>query len=250
MRAAFFVCTTMKPPVSVFVLMAATVANCSFIRQSDLPHDKWVSLQRNVEFLPALDESFERQRQLRRLRSNRNYSPYSVHPFVEGESDYDEYQQAWRYLGFMIDCNDGGDDDDGGSWDGGTGEECHRYLVWAAVRLHPSLLRFQLLRLETHDCDSTLIWTMKEVELVNTSSGIERSKGGTQLPASMAGNITVAIATKTMTVNQDVPRWIAIWKILIGHYWGYSSTNLMVIGWNNCSNMRGFVSGPTRNMNS
>jgi hypothetical protein len=120
--------------VAVFTLMAAS-AKSSLIRQSDLPHDKWVSLQRNVEFLPAVDESFEGQRQLRRLRSSYN-SPYSVQPFVEGESDYDEYQQAWRYLGFMIDCNDGGNDDDGGSWDGGTGEGCHRYLVWAAVRSH------------------------------------------------------------------------------------------------------------------
>jgi hypothetical protein len=116
----------MKALVAMFVLMAAT-ADSSFIRQSDLPHDKWLSLQRNVEFLPAVDTT-------RRLSSS-NKSPYNVEPFVEGESDYDEYQQAWRYLGFMIDCNDGGNyDDDGGSWDGGTGEGCSRYLVWAAVR--------------------------------------------------------------------------------------------------------------------
>jgi len=57
---------------------------------------------------------------------------YSVAPFVEGESEYDEYQQAWRYLGFMIDCNDGYTFDDDGSYDGGTGEGCSRYLLWAA----------------------------------------------------------------------------------------------------------------------
>ena len=118
----------MKALVAMFVLMTVT-AKTSFIRQSDLPHDRWVSLQRNVEFLPVVDESFEEQRQLRRLSSRRNNSPYSIHPFVEGESEYDEYQQAWRYLGFMIDCNDGGNDDDDG---GGTGEGCHRYVVWAA----------------------------------------------------------------------------------------------------------------------
>lgn len=137
----------MKAFVAVFVLMAAT-AKSSFIRQSDLPHDKWVSLQRNVEFLPSVDESFEGQRELRRLSSSNN-SPYSVQPFVEGESEYDEYQQAWRYLGFMIDCNDGGNDDDDGSWDGGTGEGCHRYLVWAAVRSQKNV--------EVSTCDNTLM---------------------------------------------------------------------------------------------
>jgi hypothetical protein len=83
---------------------------------------------------------------------------------------------------------------------------------------------------------------MKEGGSVNTNSGIERIKSGTQPPARMAGDTTVAMATKTMTVNLDVPRWIAIWKILIGRYWGCSSTSPMVIGWNNCSNMRGFAS--------
>ena len=71
---------------------------------------------------------------------------YNIQPFVEGISEYDEYQQAWRLLGFMIDCDDTLSymDDDAyyayqnnnggsGSWDGGTGEGCHRYVLWAAV---------------------------------------------------------------------------------------------------------------------
>lgn len=91
---------------------------------------------------------------------------------------------------------------------------------------------------------------MKEVGLVNTSSGIEKSKSGIQPPVSMVANTKVAMATKTMTVNRDVPKWTVIWKILIGRYWDYSSTSPTVIGWNNCSNMRGFASGPMRNMNS
>jgi len=70
-----------------------------------------------------------------------NNPQYRVQPYVEGVSDYDEYQQAWRLLGFMIDCDDtwinNGDDDDG---DGGgsndqydTGVGCTRYVIWAAV---------------------------------------------------------------------------------------------------------------------
>ena len=65
---------------------------------------------------------------------------YRVTPFAEGISEYDEYQQAWRFLGYMVDCNARNSDDDnnhdgGGSnsFDGGTGEGCKRYLLWAAV---------------------------------------------------------------------------------------------------------------------
>ena len=45
--------------------------------------------------------------------------------------EYDEQQQAWRYLGFVIDCDSATDDD--ASWDGGTGEGCTRFVLWAAV---------------------------------------------------------------------------------------------------------------------
>jgi len=97
--------------------------------------DRWTTVEEGVEFLPA--EGFvghdisglppNLHRQLRSQLTN----PYSVQPFVNGESDYDEYQQAWRYLGFVIDCDSYNYDDDS-SWDGGTGEGCQRYLIWAA----------------------------------------------------------------------------------------------------------------------
>jgi hypothetical protein len=66
---------------------------------------------------------------------------YRVQPFVEGVSDYDTYQQAWRMLGFMIDCDDpnqnnNGDDDhhSGSNDENETGQGCRRYVLWAAVR--------------------------------------------------------------------------------------------------------------------
>jgi hypothetical protein len=118
--------------LSVFgaALVLPSVAT-SYIRQSDLPHDKWLSIDQNIEYLPI----FSPKRSL--VQDDHVYPDtfYKTSPFVEGESEYDEYQQAWRYLGFMIDCNDGwvaGQDDDG-SYDGGTGEGCQRYLLWAAV---------------------------------------------------------------------------------------------------------------------
>lgn len=73
---------------------------------------------------------------------NNDDDVYKVQPFADGIGEYDEYQQAWRFLGFMVDCNTRQSDDDGnnngggsGSWDGGTGEGCKRYLLWAAVSM-------------------------------------------------------------------------------------------------------------------
>jgi len=62
------------------------------------------------------------------------YDPYSNQPFVEGMSEYDEYQQAWRLLGFMVDCNSVTDDDaNSGSGSGDVTEDgCARYVLWAA----------------------------------------------------------------------------------------------------------------------
>jgi hypothetical protein len=66
---------------------------------------------------------------------------YNSQPFVEGVSDYDEYQQAWRLLGFMIDCDAVGDDDvdshdNKNNNNGGqrSADGCGRFLIWAAVR--------------------------------------------------------------------------------------------------------------------
>ena len=61
---------------------------------------------------------------------------YDNQPFAYGEGDYDEYQQAWRLLGFIVDCNPMVDDDvydQGGSGDDVTGDGCARYVLWAAV---------------------------------------------------------------------------------------------------------------------
>mmetsp|Transcript_58501 Transcript_58501/g.63166 ORF Transcript_58501/g.63166 Transcript_58501/m.63166 type:complete len:82 (-) Transcript_58501:90-335(-) len=45
-------------------------------------------------------------------------------------SEYDEYQEAWRLLGFMVDCNSN-TDDDGNSGSGSedvTEDGCTRYV--------------------------------------------------------------------------------------------------------------------------
>lgn len=85
-----------------------------------------------------LDDEDEDEDQAETDKNRENNPQYRVQPFVEGVSDYDEYQQAWRLLGFMIDC-DGtymNADDDGGSGsedENDTGSGCARYVIWAAV---------------------------------------------------------------------------------------------------------------------
>lgn len=148
----------------------------------------WVSLHQTVEFLPASatksvpyfppiaqqqqlsdvtggplssSSSTGFQRPQRALENNaaaddggedtttdEDNSQYRVQPFVEGVSDYSGYQQAWRLLGFMIDCDSTSNNNNknnnkrgrllGESHDeNGTGEGCQRYVVWAAVRCRP-----------------------------------------------------------------------------------------------------------------
>ena len=63
---------------------------------------------------------------------------YDVEPFAYGVDEYDEYQQAWRHMGFIVDCYPMVDDDyyqngGSGSGDQGTEDACARYVLWAAV---------------------------------------------------------------------------------------------------------------------
>lgn len=145
---------------------------------SELTQDAthWISLHPGVEFLSAspdlggipfasqvADQQFPQKQRNRRRRlesadeeeeeeeetssststKTEDNSQYRVQPFVEGVSDYDAYQQAWRLLGFMIDCNtvqsvynnNNNNNNEKHSGDSGTGEGCTRYVLWAAVSL-------------------------------------------------------------------------------------------------------------------
>ena len=48
------------------------------------------------------------------------------------ETFYNEYAQAWRLMGFYIDCN-ADQDDHRRELEGEDGGGCMRYLLWAAV---------------------------------------------------------------------------------------------------------------------
>lgn len=147
--------------MSATLLAVATLADASmpYLRQADLSKyvsqssptnsmdkSQWVSISEDVEFMPntnlpplrspkhrKLDEEEEEDEEIKTTAWDA-YNPYSVQPFVEGMSEYDEYQQAWRMLGFMIDCNSYDDDDASGSGSEDTTEDgCARYIIWAAV---------------------------------------------------------------------------------------------------------------------
>lgn len=105
---------------------------------------EWLSISEDVEFMPNTDlPPLPKPPKNRLLEMEEDeesitgaweeYDPYSVQPFVEGMSEYDEYQQAWRLLGFMIDCNSVDDDDASGSGSQDVTEDgCARYVLWAA----------------------------------------------------------------------------------------------------------------------
>ena len=151
--------------VLLYSIALALVTGCKasqdlpYIRMNDLPgiaqpeKAQWISMSKDVKFLPV-DELPQPQKARRSLPGEEEededeegeeeeieetggwegYNPYSVQPFIEGMGDYDEYQQAWRMLGFMIDCNGVSDEDDHHSGDV-TEDGCARYILWAAVSL-------------------------------------------------------------------------------------------------------------------
>jgi hypothetical protein len=129
------------------------------INEEDLPindsQNKWQSLNKDVEFIPADGISSDVvQRFLEQGDYSYSYGEeeettsayggmsgmdkvYDVEPFAYGVDEYDEYQQAWRLMGFIIDCNPMVDDDyyengGSGSGDQGTEDGCSRYVLWAA----------------------------------------------------------------------------------------------------------------------
>ena len=129
--------------LAVFALWGAAAAHGAQEEKPtpDLGAD-WFSMPDGVEFQPASDSM---QRLL--LSGHGSTSGYESE-FIDGsETYYNDYAQAWRLLGFYIDCNaphnnynecdSDGDGGGGNSGDNGGGDSdypaCQRYLLWAAV---------------------------------------------------------------------------------------------------------------------
>lgn len=137
----------MKPAAAALLLLLLldnihlSSALRDFIRKSDLPNvipqsreNNWISLDPDTQFLPA-DQSgaaFSSEVARRLASSSSSYNPYASQPFADGAYEYNAYQQAWRYLGFMIDCDSNVSDQDDHDSGDSTGEGCSRYVLWAA----------------------------------------------------------------------------------------------------------------------
>jgi len=117
-------------------LAFAEASKAKFIKKSDMldTGKDWVNLGNGFGFQPGdLDMKDPRvlaatvEAQNRFLQSKNN-SAYENQFIDAADTIYDDYAQAWRLLGFYIDCNtlDYGDDQDNAA---GT---CVRYLLWAA----------------------------------------------------------------------------------------------------------------------
>ena len=99
--------------------------------------EEWMSLSKSVDFMPAPTQDSPMLRNAQKRLLN-----YYKDDFADGlETQYNEYAQAWRYLGLYMDCDyvaqnqrrrldqeaqDEAQDD---------GTICKRYLLWGAVSL-------------------------------------------------------------------------------------------------------------------
>ena len=91
--------------------------------------EQWSSLPNGIEFQPAANLSPLAKEHLRQLTKNAGAKESFQTMFVDGtETYYDEFSQAWRALGFYIDCDYQGDGEDG------SASGCQRFMLWAAVR--------------------------------------------------------------------------------------------------------------------
>lgn len=113
--------------------------------------EDWISLANGLEFQPGHQDSNDPRMQAARdeaqsrLLGSSSSTAWSSTPYSSLFADsqntnYDGYQQAWRYMGFYIDCSTANSNNNGNNnhrdlkeGEGGN-MGCTRYLLWAAVR--------------------------------------------------------------------------------------------------------------------
>jgi hypothetical protein len=113
------------------------------LHKSKLPStgEDWIEMPEGASFQPATTLDQERATKLR--SAQRRFLGYDQQ-FVDGsETYYDDYAQAWRLIGFYIDCNaeeyeQEADDrrkleGEGRKLEDEDDTACERYLLWAAV---------------------------------------------------------------------------------------------------------------------
>ena len=192
---------------SIFLLFSFTGSVISSMIPPDTGKN-WITLDNGVQFQPGdLDPNDPKVRAATEDARNRMLdsatnsgntdNPYEQQ-FIDGdETYYDPYSQAWRLLGFYIDCNllDGSihsiyynyytNNADNHYYNPDFNEinlqACQRYLLWAAVSFfwlktdNVDLHCISDFVLSIHHLSlliSTLTWITKEEELENISTTI------------------------------------------------------------------------------
>jgi len=122
-------------PFTTFAIVSA--ANLKgYLKVEDIPSSgkEWYTLENGVEFQPS-DETDLELDHARKLwsKSKRQDDPL----FLDGsETYYDAYAQAWRLLGFYIDCRHCQNGKSGAACvQSGEQTTCQRFLLWAAVSI-------------------------------------------------------------------------------------------------------------------
>ncbi len=101
--------------------------------------EPWATLRNGIQYQPAANLSPLGKEHLRRLTQDDVTQDSFEKIFIDGaETYYDEYSQAWRALGFYIDCDYQVQDEDGSG--------CQRFMLWAAVSHKSCNLKHHLSR--------------------------------------------------------------------------------------------------------
>lgn len=99
--------------------------------------NEWVQISPNVEFGRNRNlVASHRYTQAEKVAYNRILSEVSVNPSylyqpLDSSAEYDEYQLAWRLLGFYVDCQSNGND-----------QSCKRQVLYEVVSNHDSFYFF------------------------------------------------------------------------------------------------------------
>lgn len=114
----------------------ALVGTVAAVDLSGAGTTQWMSLSKSVEFMPAEASSPQDAPHLR--SAQHRLLNYYKDDFVDGlETQYNEYAQAWRYMGLYIDCEYQAQNQQRErdlEEQNNNGNVCKRYLLWGAVR--------------------------------------------------------------------------------------------------------------------
>ncbi|GKY98948.1 hypothetical protein MPSEU_000850600 [Mayamaea pseudoterrestris] len=116
----------------LFTSFEADAAEVHSDHEANDNEGQWITLDRGVEFQP--NELEASSNPSLRLAQHRFLSSANKSPFAAQDEYYPAYAQAWRMLGFFVDCEDSAEEGsrDHRELNGDKTATCQRYLMWAS----------------------------------------------------------------------------------------------------------------------